>query len=172
MIVSRTPVWVWGLLTGLVALGLSHAVDRRASLTRVLIMPVAMTVMALFGVVSAFGSAGQLAGVLVLWALSVAASVAILSRGSAPAGTHYDSALKQFHLAGSWVPLALILCIFMTKYVVGIETAMDTTLTSTPSFALGVTALYGVFSGVFVARALRLLRLARPAAGQHAAVAA
>ena len=172
MIVSRTPVWVWGLLAGLVALGLSQVSSRSVSLTRILAMPVIMTVLALLGVVSAFGAAGQLVGVRALWALVVGATTAVFSRGSAPAGSHYDRATQRFHLAGSWVPLALILCIFLTKYIVGVDTSMEPTLTSNATYAFSVTALYAVFSGVFMARALRLVRLAAPELGRFKAFAA
>lgn len=167
-IVSRTPVWVWGLLAGLVALGLSQAKARQASLTRVLMTPIAMTVLALYGVVSVFGAEGQIAGVLAMWSLSAGTTLVMLSRLAAPAGTRYDSNSKQFYLVGSWVPMVMILCIFLTKYIVGVETAMEPTLSRDPAFALTVSALYGAFSGVFIARTLRLLRLASPAVNKTA----
>ena len=40
-ILKNTPTWVWGLFTGLMALGLSQVRDRTQSLVRVSIMPVA-----------------------------------------------------------------------------------------------------------------------------------
>ena len=59
------------------------------------------------------------------------------------------------------MPLALILGIFLTKYFVGVELAMQPTLARDGSFALQIAVLYGVFNGLFAARALRLWRLAR-----------
>jgi hypothetical protein len=41
--VRGTPLWVWGLLAGLVALGASQLRDRTASLLRVSLVPVGMT---------------------------------------------------------------------------------------------------------------------------------
>ena len=57
------------------------------------------------------------------------------------------------------MPLALILGIFMTKYVVGVELAMQPQLALEPRYALTVGLLYGVFTGLFVGRAFRLARL-------------
>lgn len=159
-IISRTPVWVGGLLVGLVLLGLSQVKTRQASLTRLLITPTVMTILALYSMVSAFGANGQLTGVLSMWTVATGATLLLLARLPVPRGTRYDLQRKQFHLAGSWVPLVMILGIFLTKYIVGIETAMDPSLSRDPVFALTVSGLYGAFSGVFIARTLRLVRMA------------
>src|SRR5439155_15157054 len=52
-IVQHTPVWVWGLLAGLVALGVSQARDREVSLARITILPLVMLALSFSGVVSA-----------------------------------------------------------------------------------------------------------------------
>ena len=66
---------------------------------------------------------------------------------------------------GVFVPLLLIVGIFMVKYVVGVELAMAPRLAHDAQYALVVATLYGAFTGVFVGRAARLWRLAlRPAA--------
>ena len=158
-IVANTPVWVWGLLAGLVALGLSQWRGRRASLTRVTVMPVMMTAFSVYGVVSAFGAAGQLPVVVGLWAVGAALTLALAGRLPAAAGSRYDAATRQFELPGSAVPLMLILGIFFTKYLVGVELSLQASQAQTLSFAAPISLLYGVFSGVFAARTLALLRL-------------
>ena len=60
-ILRQTPSWVWGLLAGFVALGSTQLRDRSASLLRVSIMPVAMTLFSLWGTVSAFGGSSDAA---------------------------------------------------------------------------------------------------------------
>jgi len=142
-IVTHTPYWVWGLLAALVGLGASQLCDRTASLRRTLLMPVGMAIFSVAGVVSAFGGAGQTAA----QAISTAASS------------------RSFHVPGSAMPLALIIGIFLTKYFVGAELALQPSLARDGAFALQISALYGVFNGLFAARALRLWRLA-----QHSAV--
>lgn len=162
-ILKGTPVWVWGLLAGLMALGFSQVRDRTASLMRVSIMPIAMTVFSVAGIVTAFGRAPGLATVLALW-LAVAAVVAgVVALGQS--GATYDTRSRQYTLPGSWMPMLLIAGIFLTKYAVGIELAMQPNVVLEAGFTLPVAAVYGVFTGLFIGRAARLWRLAlRPAA--------
>jgi uncharacterized membrane protein len=162
-IVSFTPLWVWGLLAALLALGFSQARDRQASLKRIIVMPVAMTAFSLWGTVSAFGAS---AAVLGIW--SVAAAVLLLAVtllfGTPQAS--YDAESRLFQLPGSWVPMLLIAGIFLTKYAAGASMAMNPELKFNVTFALALATVYGAFSGIFAGRAVRLLRLAlRPSRG-------
>jgi hypothetical protein len=165
-IVQQTPTWVWGLLAALVALGASQLRQREASAARVAVMPVAMAGLSAYGLVSGFGAAGQAAGILAAW-LATAALVAAACLALAPQppqGARYDAAARRFHLPGSAVPLALTLGIFFTKYLVGVELALQPALAHDTGLALAIAALYGLFNGVFAARALRLWRLPARAA--------
>jgi hypothetical protein len=156
-VIRHTPLWVWGLLLALVFLGVSQLFNRTVGLRRVTIMSLAMAGLSLYGTVSAFGSGS---GVLLAW-LAAAVGVAglVLSRPLAPQ-TSYDPATRRFFLPGSWVPLVLMMGIFLTKYVVGVMLAMQPALAHQAGLALAVAALYGAFSGAFISRAARLLRLA------------
>jgi len=61
--------------------------------------------------------------------------------------------------------MVLIMGIFLTKYAVGVSLVMHPELKSSANFSLAIGTLYGVFSGIFAGRAIRLIRLAlRPAA--------
>ena len=75
-IVHGTPAWVGGLLAALLALGFSATRDRDMSLGRLVLLPIAMPGLALWGVQSAFGSTGHLAALLALWAICAAAVLA------------------------------------------------------------------------------------------------
>lgn len=169
-ILRGTPSWVWALLAALIALGLTATRTRQMALARLAALPLAMTGLALWGVVSAFAGSGRLAGLLVLWLLCAGLALAWGWRGAPPAGTRYDPQRRVFQLPGSWVPMGLILAVFLMKYGIGVQLAMAPALARHADFALAVTALYGALSGVFAARTLRVLRLARGPAG--AAVAA
>ena len=165
-IVRNTPTWVWGLLAALLVLGTSQLFHRRANLARAGLMPVAMTVFSIYGMVSAFAASPMLGTALTLWFAAALActAVALRWRAAAPEGSRFDPVSRQFELPGSVVPMALILGIFLTKYIVGIELAMQASVARDAGFVLGVALLYGAFNGLFVARALRLWRLvARPA---------
>lgn len=172
-ILANTPVWVWGLLAALVALGLNQAKNRSVTLRRVTFLPIAMTALSLSGTVSALGNSPQLAEVLLVWTGAAAGMLAIIASLSTPAGTQYDAATRRFTLRGSWVPLALILGIFMTRYVVNVELAMQPSLARDAQFTLVVGAVYGAFSGIFAGRAARLWRLVpRSAANSSPALTA
>lgn len=165
-IVKSTPAWVWGLLAGLIALGLSQVRERSASLARTAIMPVAMTGFSLWGLFSAFGSSPQLAAVAGLWLAAAAIVFALVAR--IPQRASYDAATRSFTLPGSVVPLLLILAIFTARYAINVELALDPRLAADAQFTLACAALYGALSGIFTGRAAGLWRLA----GQPAAVPA
>ena len=167
-IVQRTPVWVRGLLAALLALGISQLKGRQVGLRRIIIVPLAWLGFALYGIYSAFGTSGQLAGVAIAWLVAAASVAAILFKTPPPQGTRFEAASQTFVVPGSVVPLLLILGIFMTKYVVGIELAMNAALARDASFALPIALLYGAFNGIFTAQALRLLRMV----GTHTPVTA
>ncbi|MBV7544473.1 DUF6622 family protein [Acidovorax sp. sic0104] len=166
-IIQQTPYWVWGLLAALVWLGASQMFDRTASLVRVVVMPVAMTGFSVYGLATAFGGAGHTGSATAAWmaAAAAAAVLALWFQPTAPAGTLYDSTSRCFRLPGSAMPLALIMGIFLTKYLVGVELAMQPALARDSGFALQIAALYGLFNGLFAARSLRLWRLVRNSAG-------
>lgn len=157
-ILSGTPLWVWGLLAGLIALGASQARARTASLARVTLMPVAMTAFSIWGTVSTFGHSLMLSSVLMTWAVLAAGVFSMMAKGQA-AGS-YDPAQRLFTLPGSWAPLQLILGIFATKYAANVALAMHPELVNDGVFSLTQAALYGVFTGLFTGRAARLVRMA------------
>jgi hypothetical protein len=77
-----------------------------------------------------------------------------------PAGTQFHPATRSFRLPGSWIPLALIVAVFLTRYVVNVDLAMQPALARDGQYTLIVSALYGLTSGMFIGRAARLWRLA------------
>lgn len=156
-ILNHTPIWVWALLAALLWLGLSQTVNRTASLKRISIMPLVMIGLSLLGTVSVFGSDAQL---LLAWLLAGGLTTTLMLQKAPNAAIRYDASSRLFSLPGSWVPLLLILGIFVTKYTVGMMTAMQPELKHELGFSLSCATLYGAFSGVFLARALGLWQLA------------
>jgi len=156
-ILAHTPKWVFALFFGLLWLGSRQLLSGRVALTRITIMPVVMGALAVYGVLSAFGDTPlALAG----WALAALASAALVLRRPLPAGTAYHAASRSFQMAGSPVPLMLMMGIFFTKYSVGVLLAMHPELAHQRDVAIGIGTLYGAFSGIFAARSLRLWKLA------------
>lgn len=157
-ILRSTPLWVWGLLAGLLVLGVSQLRDRTAGLARVSLLPLAMTLFSVSGTASALGASPHRAMALSAWLIAAALAFALLARGRGDAA-QYDPARRLFLLPGSVVPLLLIVGIFLVKYVVGVDLAMAPQLVQEAPYVLTVAALYGAFTGIFVGRASRLWRL-------------
>lgn len=155
-IITRTPIWVWALLAVLVYFGYQQTKSRVIGLRRAAIIPVILTALSIYGTLSAFGSSPL---AILAW-LTAAAMLAItVMRTPLPTGTRFDNQTRQLRITGSWVPMALMMGIFVTKYVVGVTLAMHPEFAQNTTFALSFSALYGAFSGVFIGRAIRLWRL-------------
>lgn len=159
-IVQRTPVWVWGLLAGLVPLGLIQLREREIGWRRAALPSLGLALLSAVGLgadLSASPSAGL---ALAVWLLGASAMLAAGSLRAPRAGTRYDPVSGRFQLPGSVVPLLSMLLIFLVKYGVGVELAMQPDLRHDTAFALGLAAIYGAFSGLFASRPLTLWRVA------------
>jgi hypothetical protein len=165
-ILRNTPVWVWGLLAGLLALGSSQLRDRTASLGRVSLLPAAMTLFSVWGICSALASSRVFLPSIAVWTAAAGIAFAVVAPGRARA--QYDAVKRTYSLPGSVVPLLVIVGIFLVKYVVGVELAMAPGLVQDSSYALTVAGVYGAFTGIFVGRAGRLWRLALRPGVAHA----
>jgi hypothetical protein len=156
-ILTNTPKWVFALFAALVYLGAKQMLSNRTSLNRITIMPLVMTILSLAGVTSVFGDSPQ---ALLTWLAGAAVAFALNLQIPRSARIQYDAASRSFELPGSWVPMALFMGIFFTKYAVGISMGVQPALAHNASFALVVGGLYGAFSGIFLSRAAKLWRLA------------
>ncbi len=159
-ILHHTPRWVWILLAGLVALGLSQTVPRRMTPARATAVPVAMAVVSLGGVISAF-SAQPLA--LLGWGVGVAVALALAHAIGAWSGIRWLEADRRLLVPASWVPLALILCLFITRYGVSVAMAVNPGLLWHGGVAMPIGFIYGAVSGIFLSRSLVTWRLTRQA---------
>lgn len=159
-IVSNTPRWVWALLLALIALGASQLFSRVASRARVVRMSLFMAAFSLYGTISAFGPDLQ---VLACWLAAASAVGYGVLRIPLAGDTRYLPEARAFELPGSWVPLTLMVSIFMVKYVAGVMIAMHLPIVHAALFGPMLGVIYGAFSGVFLGRAGRLIVLANQA---------
>lgn len=157
-IFTNTPIWVWGVLLGLIALGISQSVARVVSLKRLLILPVVMSILSILGTASVFGAAP---GAWLAWALGAITLTGLVMMIRLPAGTAWNREAQVFTLPAGWSPMALILGIFFTKYGVGVALAMQPALARDEAFSHAISLLYGALSGIFLARTARLWRLSK-----------
>lgn len=165
-IVQHTPTWVWGLLAALVALGLWQTRSRELSLTRVTVLPLVLAALSLAGVLSKFG---HMPVAMAGWAAGMAAALGLARRFVSVRGAFWSASRGVLHVPGSWLPLVLIVSLFVVKYGAGVSLSLVPALASDASFAGLCGLAYGTFSGLFLARSLSLRSLAtRPVTMQTA----
>jgi hypothetical protein len=154
-IMKHVPIWVFALFFALLGLGYFQSRERTLSRARVAILPVAMTGFSFYGVVSAFGVTPL---GMVSWLLGVAVAATLGLALGAPKKVAFLPATASFHVPGSWVPLVLMMMIFFAKFAVNVAMAVAGDVAGTAVFADAVSLCYGLFSGVFLARALVIWR--------------
>jgi len=154
-ILLYTPSWVYALLGGLCVLGLMQTRTRAVPLWLALVLPAAMLVLSLSGVVQ---YVGLWLPALLAWVLSVAAFTWLLSRAAKRDTTRYEPGSGKFVMAGSWMPLLVILGIFCVRYAMGVARAMELEVVRDHNVQLAVSLILGALSGFFLSRGLLIWR--------------
>lgn len=159
-ILANTPGWVFGLFVALLALGLLQARSRTVRKIPAMLLPAGMVALSLAGIYTSFGLE-PVAGVS--WAIALVLSALVGYGLFRDRRVTYDATAKAYSVPGSWVPLVVIMAIFFAKYVYAVMQALRADVISTTLFIVGLSAVYGLLSGYFAARALNLVRLAQRA---------
>jgi hypothetical protein len=153
-IVTHTPHYVWLILALLVYRGILASQAREVTIRKLCIIPVVMLGLSLQGIQNAFGLDGLPP---LIWLGGALAGATLAWRLSYPTALRADPARGVISQPGSWVPLALMLSVFLMKYAVAVLMAMAPALRHEAVFIAVVCVLYGGFSGIFVGRLLRCL---------------
>jgi hypothetical protein len=151
-ILSHTPTYVWAILAALIVLGSRQLRQQRMSRTRLLIAPVAMGLLSLWSASTAFGARPA---IVVAWLLGMVA--AWLANRALRWPRNVRSEGDAFVVAGSPWPLVLMLAIFVLRYAVAVSLVFHPEWRADPGFAAPMALLYGALSGMFTARAVRIL---------------
>lgn len=146
-VLTHTPWWVFAIFIALLALGYQQSRDRTVGRSRLLLVPLAMLGLSYYSVTSSFGL-----GLLpcLVWVLGVGA-VPILGSQRLKSSAQPGPA-GSFHVPGSWWPLALMMAIFLIKYVTGYALARNLVIASQPWFMGAISLSLGLLSGAFLAR--------------------
>ena len=160
MILSHTPIWVWLLLTLLLALGLWQRRDRRVRRGQLLALPLALLALGLWSMASGFAA---LPLVCLCWLGSIAAFLWLGTRLPRPAAARWLPEEQRLFLPGSWVPMVLIVSIFSLRYGAGVGQGLHPQWRGQWQVQAPLALLFGGLSGLFLGRTLGLLRLTRPA---------
>ena len=155
-ILIHTPVYVWAILALLVWRGASALREREMSVGKLAIMPLVMLVLSLQDIGAKFGlgalelaawAAGAGFGALLAWRFGHAR----IAPGATPGSVR---------VAGSPLPLLMMMAVFFTKYLASVVLAVQPGLRHDVVFAAAVCALFGAFNGWFGGRLARDLRAA------------
>lgn len=157
-ILKRTPSWVFVLFFVLLALGYYQSKNRVVSRNKVTILPAAMLVLSFYSVLSAFGSTTF---AISSWLAGVTITTCLGFKSDILGGVTFVTEIRSFSVPGSWLPLALMMAIFFTKYAVGVILARKLPISGELAFIGSISLIYGLLSGVFLARAVAILRTAR-----------
>ena len=152
-ILHGTPIWVYFLFLGLIALGYLQSKPRDVAPAMVAILPVTLGVFSLTRVLAVFGPAPL---ALAAWAAGTAAALLLNRALKQPAGARWSEATGAFHVPGSWVPLALMMAVFFARYALAVSLVMTPWLVHSVGFAIAASFGFGLLSGIFLARALRV----------------
>ncbi len=158
LIVRHTPPWAWAILAALVALGLRQLREQRVGRMRLVLAPAALGVYSLYGATAAFG---WRPGVLLAWAAGMAGAVAANRWLRWPRRVQ-PLADGGFLIGGSAWPMVLMLAVFAQRWVVGAAEVLRPAWRHSEAFAGPMALAWGLLSGLFLARALRVLSLAAP----------
>jgi hypothetical protein len=161
-IISHTPAYVWAILGFLAYRGVAASRDRVVTYRSLFVMPAVMLGLAYMSVAGRFGDSDLPA---IAWLVMMAAGAALGWSMSRKQVIGVDRAAETLQLRGSWAPLALMMAVFVCKYVVGVALATQPALAGNQGFAMAACAVFGLFNGVFNGRLLRCM------AAWHAAAA-
>jgi len=165
-ILQHTPTWVWMAFIAVMTLGISQTRTREVSQGRATLLPLVMTILSLSGVLSAFS---QVPLALAAWGVGLVLSFTVIGPVVAIKGATWLPEMRRFRIPGSWLPITLILGLFATKYSAGVSLALNHSLATDIPVATLLSLTYGVFAGIFLARARSLFALTRIARGVQVA---
>jgi len=157
-ILSHTPIWVYATFFVLLGFGLIQTRTRTVSKLPALLLPAGMLALSLAGIYTSFGFATL---PLAAWGMAIASATVVGSTFFRDTRIHCTATDGTFVIPGSWVPLGVMMAIFVTKYVYAILHAYHAAGIATPLVIGALSAVYGLLSGYFASRAVHLITLAQ-----------
>jgi len=154
-ILMYTPRWVFGLLAGLVVLGLIQMRTRQVPVNVSFIMPVAMMLMSAIGTLIDLGFTWA---TILFWLIGATGVTTLILRFSVKSIPIYDQSTGKLTLQGSWIPLVIIFAIFCTRYALKISMGMQLTVVKEFYFVPAISLILGSFSGYFIAQGICYFR--------------
>lgn len=160
--VSHTPIYVWFILAFLISRGMAASTDRDVTMRHLVIIPAVMLVLSWLDINNKFGVDGL---VVAGWAMGALIGAGLVWRNFDSGSIAYDPASGAISLRGSWLPLALMMAIFCTKYAVAVLVAMLPAARENSLFVAAVCIVFGMFNGAFLGRLACQLAVCQRAIG-------
>lgn len=150
-ILTHTPLYVWVILALLVIRGVGASRDREMAFYKLVILPILLPLAMLAELTVKYGLGSA---ALPAWAAGAAvAGIATwkLSGARISAGKQAGKVLVR----GSWLLLAVLMTVFLTKYVATVALLITPHLRAHMLFMTPVCLMYGVCNGILLARLAR-----------------
>ena len=165
LVIRHTPPYVWAILAALVVLGLLQWRDHTLTGARLALAPIGLGAYSLWGTTMAFGVQPI---VVAAWLVGIALALGANRWLRWPRDVR-PTADGRFALRASPWPLIAMMAVFSLRYAVAVTLVFHRDWAAHAGFALPMAVVYGALSGLFAARALRILRSAPSASALAAA---
>jgi len=154
-IIANTPVWVWAVLLVIVLMGLRRTRDRIVTTPRLVILPLVILGLAISNLATAAADPIGMVGAAIGLVVGISAGIAIESRAGA-------ERISQgvLRLRGEWMSFAVVLAIFLVRYVSTVISTVDPVLAAGAPYHFATALLSAFFAAVTLARTGLRLRLA------------
>lgn len=156
-ILVKTPVYVWAILAFLIYRGVIAARDRDITITRMLVIPLLMLALALQSVAGQFG---LVSAAMAAWAAGTAL-VALQRQAFGRSMLIPGAGAGKLRIRGSWMPLAVMLAIFVLKYALAVLLAIRPHMADDLVFGATACGLLGLCNGYFLGQLARDIAAAR-----------
>lgn len=157
-ILAYTPRWVFGVFFVLCVLGVMQTRTRRVRGGLALVLPVAMLGLSIAGV---FQYTDHWLSGLVSWLVGAVIVSALVASVKDVDGVTFDDSTGRLRVKGSWTPLLVILGIFITRYALGVASALHAEALAHWPQQMLVAGGLGAWSGYFAYRTWRCWRVLR-----------
>lgn len=159
-IVRGTPYWAWALFIYLVVIGLTRLTTKTLPLWRVSTMPFIFIVWSL---VSLYARCSVCSDLMSYWLIALVLGLIFAHHTISKTFYAIDRVHKLVTVPGSYIPLALSLIFFASKYSLGVTYALNPAMKESFLLALFDMSLSGFISGVSLGRFITMLRAYRRA---------
>jgi hypothetical protein len=152
---SHIPVWVHGVLALLLTLGVFLSRPRAVHPIAPSLIAAGFVMYSLYGIVGSFGSSPVN---ILSWVAGMFVSVFVVRPYFGPNGMTRVPGSSKVLIPGSWLPLVLIMGIFLTKFIVGFVNGARLPIGTQFWFAPLLSSVLGALSGGFTSRAINVHR--------------